>query len=162
MSKILPPFLIMASFLISSSILPRFGIGAMFDIGLVMIICFGLAKGEIKGAVFGFFAGLVYGILMANMAGFFAILGFASGFVSGILREGDFERSLVITVLIVLGVVFWYQTASYLGQALLLGQFGFLRRLHAIVLPKTILTTALFVPSYLFVSFVRRLNSKAS
>ena len=155
MSKLLPVFLIPASFMLSASVLSRISIGAMFDVGLVMIICYGISKGEVKGAIFGFITGMVYGILMANMIGLFALLGFASGFVSGIFREYDSERSLIITVLIVLGVVFAYQTVSYLGQAVFLGQFGFLLRLHAVVLPKTILTTALFVPVYLFVSFVR-------
>ena len=154
MSRVLPVFLILVSFLLSASVLPRFNIGAMFDICLVMIICFGLKKGEVKGAVFGFFIGFVYSILMANMIGFFAPLGFVAGFVCGIFREDDNGRRLIITILMVLGIVFAYQAVSYLGQALILGQFGFLQRLHTVVLPKTILTTALFVPVYMFVGFV--------
>ena len=155
MSRVLPIFLILVSFLFSASVLPRFNIGAMFDIGLVVVICYGLTKGEVKGAVFGFVTGLVYGLLLASMAGLFALLGFIAGFVCGLFRDDDYERSLIITVLIVLGVVFAYQAASYLGQAVFFGQFGFLQKLHIVVLPKTILTTALFVPMYLFVSFVR-------
>ena len=155
MSKVLPPLLILLSFLISASVLPHFSIGANFDIGLIIIICYGITKGEVKGAIFGFFAGLVYGILMANIAGFFALLGFIFGFVCGMFRENDDERSLIITILIVLGVVFAYQTMSFLGQAVLLGQLGFLQRLHTLVLPKTILTTALFIPIYMFMGFVR-------
>ena len=155
MSKVLPVILILISFLLGASVLPRFNIGAMFDISLIMIICFGFVKGEVKGAIFGFFVGLVHGMLLANMVGFFTLLGFVVGFVSGIFREDNIVRSLIITVLTVLGVVFVYQTVSYLGQAVFLGQFGFLLRLPAVVLPKTILTTALFVPVYLLVSFVR-------
>ena len=155
MSKIFPVFLILVGFLLNASVLSRLNIGAMFDIGLVLIICFGLTKGEIKGAVFGFFFGLVNGMLMANMLGFFALLGFAAGFASGVFREDCGERSLIATVLIVLGVVFSYQIVSYIGQAVIVSQFGFLQRLHTIVLPKTILTTILFVPIYLCVDFVR-------
>ena len=154
MNKVLPIFLILASFTLSSTVLPRFNIGAMFDISLVMIICFGLIKGEVKGAVFGFFVGLVNGILMANIVGFFALLGFVAGFVCGFFRDENNERSLIITILIVLGVVFAYQMASYLGQIVFFGQFGFLQRLHTVALPKTILTTALFVPVYVFLCFV--------
>ena len=156
MNKVLPPFLILASFLFSATVLPRFSIGEMFDISLVAVVCYGLVKGELKGAVFGFFVGLVHGMLMASLVGLFALIGFVAGFVSGFFQEDDSERSLLITILIVLGVVFAYQTVSYLGQAVFFGQFGFLQRLHIVVLPKTILTTALFVPIYMFVGFIRR------
>ena len=156
MSKVLPAFLILASFLLSASVLPRLAIGTLFDLNLVAVIVFGLAKGELRGAVFGFFIGLVYGILMENLAGFFALLGFVAGFASGYFREGAGERSMMLTILIVLGVVLAYQVASYTGQAVLMGQFGFLQRLHTVVLPKTILTTALFTPVYMFVGFIRR------
>ena len=155
MSKILPVFLILVSFLFSASVLTSFNLGVMFDLSLVIMICYGFFKGEVKGAIFGFVVGFVYGILMANIVGFFAFLGFATGFVSGIFRENDQDRSLIITILIVLAIVFSYQTVSYLGQSVLFGQFGFLQRFHTVVLPKTILTTALFIPVYLFVSFVR-------
>ena len=154
MSKVLPVFLILVSFLLSSSVLPRFGIGANFDTGIIMVICYGLVKGEVKGAAFGFFAGLINGMLMANMVGLFALLGFIAGFISGIFREDGYERSLIVTILIVLGVVFAYQSVSYLVQTMFLGQFGSIQRLHLVVIPKTILTTALFVPVYLFVGFV--------
>ena len=154
MSKVFPVFLILASFMLSASVLPRFSIGAMFDISLVMIICFGLTRGEVQGAVFGFFVGFVNGILVANMIGFFSLLGFAAGFACGIFRDENNDRSLIITILIVLGVIFAYQTASYLGQVVFMGQFGFIQRFHTVVLPKTILTTALFVPVYMFVDFV--------
>ena len=155
MTRVLPIFLILISFMLSSAVLPRFNIGAMFDIGLILTICFGLVKGEIKGAVYGFFIGLVYGILMAYMVGLFVFLGFVIGYASGLFKEEYSERSLIITILIVLGMVFAYQLAIYFGQAMLLGQFGFLQRLHTIVFPKTILTTMLFVPIYLFVCLVK-------
>lgn len=155
MSKILPVFLILASFLLSASVSTRFSIGAMFDVGLILTICFGLTKGEVKGAVFGFFSGLVYGLLMANMFGFFALLGFAAGFASGFFKEDYGDRSLSATVLIVIGIVFVYLSVSYIGQIVIISQFGFFQRFHAIVLPKTILTTMLFVPIYLCVDFIR-------
>lgn len=155
MSIIFPPFLILLSFLLSTSVLPRFSFGANFDVGLILIICYGLSKGQIRGAFFGFFTGLVYGMLLANMVGLFVLLGFTAGFVGGIFHEYDDDRSLVITILIVLGIVFAYQTASFFGQAVFFGQLGVLQRFFAIVLPKTILTTALFVPVYLLMGFVR-------
>ena len=155
MSKVLPVFLILASFVLSSTVLPRFNIGVMFDVPLIMIICYGLVKGEVKGAFFGLVIGFVCSVLMASLIGFFTILSFVTGYVCGIFREDDSERSMIVTVLIVLGIVFAYQMLSYIGQAILMGQFGFFLRLHTIVFPKTILTTALFVPIYLFVNFVR-------
>ena len=155
MSKVLPIFLIFGSFLISASVLTRFNIGAMFDVKLVVIVCYGLTKGEYKGAIFGFFTGLVFGILLANMVGFFALLGFVTGYASGIFFKYDSERSLIVTVLIILGIVFAYQTVAYIGQAVFLGQPGLMQRLHMIVFPKTILTTALFVPVYLLVNRFR-------
>ena len=155
MSKVMPVFMILMSFLLSVSVLPLFGIGAMFDVGLIMIICFGLIKGEVKGGVFGFFTGLVYSMLFVYTVGLFALLGFVAGYASGVIRDEHDERSLIVTIFIVLGVVFAYQMASYLGQAVFMGQLGFLRRLHVVVLPKTILTTMLFVPVYLFVGFFK-------
>ena len=155
MSKVLPPVLILIGFLISTAVLPRFlPLGVMFDVGLVLIVCYGLAKGEIKGAMFGLALGLVYGLLMSGFFGFFALTGFAAGFASGFFR--DDERSLVVTILIVLGVVFVYQIVSYVGQAVLLGEIGFMRTLHRVVLPKTILTTLLIVPVNLFSVYIRR------
>ena len=156
MRKVLPAFLVIAILLLGASVLPRIALGPMFDLNLVAVIVFGLAKGELRGAVFGFFVGLVHGILMASFVGFFALLGFVAGYVCGFFQEYDSQRSMAITILIVLGVVFAYQTASYFGQAVLFGQLEFLQRLHMVVLPKTILTTALFVPVYMFVGFIRK------
>ena len=155
MNKVLPFVLVLVSFVLSSTILPRFNIGVMFDVSLVIIVCYGLVKGEVKGAFFGLIIGFVYSVLMANLIGLFTLLGFVTGYVSGFFYEDDSDRSMIITILIVLGIVFAYQMLSYMGQAILMGQFGFLQRIHTVVLPKTILTTALFVPIYMLVSYVR-------
>ena len=156
MTKILLALLILANFLVRFSVLPHFSaFWGMFDTGIIIIICFGLVQGEVRGALFGFISGLVYDMLLASLFGLFALLGFVAGYASGKFQKNENERSLLGTTLVALGIVFIYQAASLVGQLLFLGEVGLMRRLFIVILPKTVLTTALFVPIYVFVSFAR-------
>ena len=154
MTNILLVLLVPVNLIISVTVLPHLPI-LMFDTFFVMIVCVGLVQGEIKGGVFGFAAGFVNDMFFPGLFGFFSLLGFALGFICGMLKNKTSKESLLFTTLVVLGVVLLYQTISLSGQLIILGQFGFLFRLHTVVLPKTVLTTALFVPVYMLICFVR-------
>ena len=146
MNKLLFAPLIILSFILSTAVMPRLPLAfGMIDLNLAIILCYAMLNGEVRGAAFGFCAGLAFDLLLANIIGFNALLGFLAGYASGAFLKHSKEAQMIYSALIALVIVFLYQLANYAGLSIFFAQTDFLRAIHRIIIPKSILTTIFFI-----------------
>ncbi|WDV44689.1 rod shape-determining protein MreD [Clostridiaceae bacterium M8S5] len=82
------------SFLLQTTILNHFAIyGVMPNLCLVIIICFSLLKGSIKGATIGIVIGFLYDIIFGNALGVTALIYFWIGYFSGMFNKKVFTST---------------------------------------------------------------------
>jgi len=149
--------LIIVNFVIQSTLLPHIAImGVVPDTALVFIVSYGILRGDIEGAIFGFFAGLMQDIGGGMFIGFFALLGFITGFLCGKPFRDFFKDNYFLPFFVVIGVGFVYQFAVYIGSILLFGQVELGRYFLRVILPGVLYTASLSVPLYMLLYFVNK------
>ncbi|MCL2388131.1 MAG: rod shape-determining protein MreD [Defluviitaleaceae bacterium] len=150
--------LVLVNFTVQSTLLPHFAIlGVTPDTALVFIVSYAILRGDIEGAIFGFFVGLVHDFLGGMFVGLFALLGFLTGYVCGKPFRDFFKDNYFLPFFVVVGVCLVYQFLLYVTSIMFLGQLDFWFYLRTIILPKTIYTASLSVPLY---SLLHLINSR--
>jgi len=147
--------LILINFTIQATLFPHLAIlGVTPDTALVLIVSYGILRGEIEGAVFGFFTGLVHDMIGGMVIGVFALLGFLTGYVCGKPFKDFFKDNYFLPFVVVLGVSVVYQFMLYVTTVLFTGQFAFFHYFTTIIVPKTIYTASLSIPVYSLLHFI--------
>ena len=159
--------LIVFNFILQSVLFPHFEImGVMPDSALVLIVSYAILRGDIEGAVFGFFAGLVQDLLGGMVIGVFALMGFLTGYFCGKPFRDFFKDNYFLPFFIIILVSLVYQFVYYVGSVLIFGQLAMGHYFINIILPKTIYTASLSVPLYALLHFINsrieRLETPAS
>ena len=141
--------LILLNFVMQTSILPHAAIfGATPDTALIFIVSYGILRGDVEGAIFGLFTGLLQDIFSGGPIGMFALMGFLIGYVSGKPFRDFFKDNYFLPFFIVLVAILAQQFVIYVASFLFLGHLniGFFAR--TIILPVTIYTASLSIPLY--------------
>jgi rod shape-determining protein MreD len=147
--------IIIINYVLQTTLFPVFAIfGVVPDTALVLIVSYAILRGDIEGALFGFFAGLVHDIMGGLFLGLFALLGFVTGYYCGRPFKDFFKDNYFLPFFVVVGVSFVYQLAVYAGSVMIFGQLDFWFYLRAIILPKTIYTASMSVPIYALLHFI--------
>lgn len=81
---------------------------------IIFIIAFALLRGNVEGAVIGFFIGLSQDIVAGRMIGFYALLGLYLGFIIGSLNKRLYRENLLVVIFFTLVSTIAYETAVYL------------------------------------------------
>ena len=147
--------IIIFNFVLQSTLFPHLALlGVTPDTALVLIISYGVLRGDIEGAVFGLVAGLVTDLLSGTTIGIFALLGFLTGYVCGKPFRDFFKDNYFLPFLIVVVISVAYQTALYILTVMFVGQMDFLHYARTIILPRMVYTVSLSIPLYSFMHFV--------
>jgi len=150
--------LVFVNFVLQSTLFPQIAIlGVTPDTALVLIISYAILRGEIEGALFGLFAGLVQDISGGFFIGIFALLGFITGYVCGKPFKDFFKDNYFLPFAIVVIISLVYQFVLYVTTIMFTGQLEFLHYFRTIILPKTIYTASLSIPLY---SLLHLINAK--
>jgi len=147
--------LILINFTLQATLFPHLAIaGVTPDTALVLIVSYGILRGEIEGGIFGFFAGLTLDILGGMVIGIFALFGFLTGYVCGKPFKNFFKDNYFLPFIVVFFVSLIYQFTLYVTTILITGQLDFWHFFVSIIVPKTVYTTSLSIPIYVFMLFV--------
>lgn len=147
--------LIFVNFILQATLFSHLAIfGVTPDTGLILIVSYAILRGDIEGAIFGFCAGLVQDALGGTVIGFFALLGFLTGYICGKPFREFFKDNYFLPFFVVVGVSLVYQIVLYIGNILIFGQLEFWFYFRIIILPKTIYTALLSVPLYALLHFI--------
>ncbi|MCL1844629.1 MAG: rod shape-determining protein MreD [Defluviitaleaceae bacterium] len=146
--------IIVLNFVLQATLFPHIAIMSVTpDTAMVLIVSYAILRGEIEGAIFGLGAGLVQDILGGVVIGFFALLGFLTGYLCGKPFRDFFKDNYFLPFLVVIAAAFVYQFAVYVATVMFThADFWFYFR--TVIFPKTIYTASLSVPIYFFVHFV--------
>ena len=147
--------LILINFVLQTSVWSRLAIfGATPDTALVFIVSYGILRGDVEGAIFGFSAGLLQDIFSGGPLGMFALLGFLIGYISGKPFKDFFKDNYFLPFFIVLAAVLFQQLTIYVSSFLFLGHVNLAHFARTIILPVTIYTLALSIPLYSLLHFI--------
>ena len=147
--------LVLINFVLQTTLFPHIAIlGVTPDTALVLIVSYAILRGEVEGALFGLFTGLVQDLSGGFTIGLFALLGFVTGYVCGKPFKNFFKDSYFLPFAVVVVVSLVYQFVLYVATVMFTGQLEFFHYFSTIILPKTIYTASLSIPLYSFLHFV--------
>ena len=141
--------LIIVNYVLQSTIFVRFSIlGVSPDTALIFIVSYGILRGDIEGAIFGFFAGLTHDLFGGQIVGIYAMLGFLTGFVAGKPFKDYFKDNYFLPFMIVVVAAISYQTLFFFFSFLVRQRMDFWFYFSTIIFPKTIYTASVAIPLY--------------
>jgi len=147
--------LILINYVMQTSVLPYMAVfGVTPDTAVVFIVCYGVLRGDVEGAIFGFFAGFMQDLFSGGPLGMFALFGLIIGYVSGKPFRDFFKDNYFLPFLIVLIAILFQQFMIYISSFLFLGHLNLALYARTIILPTAIYTVTLSIPLYSLLHFV--------
>ena len=141
--------LILINYVLQSTVLVRFSIlGVNPDTAIILIVSYGILRGDVEGAIFGFFSGLTHDIFGGHFVGLHAMLGMLTGFVAGKPFKDYFKDNYFLPFMIVVAATLSYQVLIFFTSFLIRGRLEFWFYFTTIILPKTIYTASIALPLY--------------
>ena len=141
--------LILFNYVLQSTVLVRFSIlGVNPDTAIIFIVSYGILRGDVEGAIFGFFTGLTHDIFGAHFIGLNALLGMFTGYIAGKPFKDYFKDNYFLPFMIVVAATFSYQVMIFFTSFLIRGRLDFWFYFTNIIMPKTIYTAAVALPLY--------------
>jgi len=149
--------IILVNYVFQTTFWPQLAIlGVTPDTGIILIVSYGMLRGEIEGALFGLGVGLLMDMFGGVYFGAYILLGFVIGYVSGKPFRDFFKDNYFLPFFIVVAAVIFYQFALYVINFLFHGHLDFFYYIGAIILPKTVYTAALAIPLYSLFYFINK------
>ena len=150
--------LILLNYVLQSTVLIRFSIlGVSPDTAIIFIVSYGILRGDVEGAIFGFFTGLTHDLFGAHFVGLYAMLGMLAGFAAGKPFKDYFKDNYFLPFMIVIIATVSYHILFFFISFLLWGRLDFWFFFSSIVFPKTIYTASMAIPLY---SLMYAINNK--
>ena len=147
--------LILINYVTQTSILPHIAVfGVTPDTALIFIVGYGILRGDVEGAIFGFSAGLLQDIFSGGPIGMFALFGLLIGYASGKPFRDFFKDNYFLPFLVVLIAVLFQQFMIYISSFLFLGHLNLALYARTIILPTAIYTVSLSIPLYSLLHFI--------
>ncbi|MCL2364010.1 MAG: rod shape-determining protein MreD [Defluviitaleaceae bacterium] len=150
--------LLLANFIAQTTLWPELAIlGVVPDTAVILIVSYGMLRGEIEGAIFGLAVGLVADIFTGVHVGTYALMGFVMGYVSGKPFKDYFKDNFFLPFFVVMVMMVLSQLLAYMVHIVFVGRLEFWFFVHAVALPTMVYTAALAIPLY---SFLHYCNNK--
>ena len=147
--------LILINYVLQASVLPHVAIlGVTPDTALIFIVSYGVLRGDVEGAIFGFSAGLLQDIFSGGPIGMFALMGFLIGYVSGKPFRDFFKDNYFLPFFIVFVAILVQQFVIYISSFMFLGHLNLVLYARTIILPTTIYTVSVSIPLYSLLHFI--------
>lgn len=150
--------LILLDYVLQSTVLQSVAVlGVKPDTALIFIVSYGILRGDVEGAIFGFFAGLTYDLFGGYCIGLYALLGMLTGYICGKPFKNFFHDNYFLPFFVVVAATVCYQFLFYCCSFLFMAQIDFPYYARTIILPKTIYTASVAIPFY---SLAHALNAR--
>ena len=141
--------LILINYVLQSTLFVRFAIiGVNPDTAIILIVSYGILRGDVEGAIFGFFSGLAHDMFGGHFVGLYAMLSMFTGYIAGKPFKDYFKDNYFLPFMIVVAATFSYQVLIFFTSFLIRGRLDFWFYFANIIMPKTIYTAAIALPLY--------------
>ncbi len=123
-------------------------IGVKPNSALLIIVTYAMLRGDLEGAIVGFFSGLLQDVLFGRVLGLYAMLGLLTGYICGKPFK-DFYRENYMIPLILSGIsCICYEFAFYFIFFLFQGNIDLFYYFSRVILPETVYTIVIAIPIY--------------
>jgi rod shape-determining protein MreD len=137
------------NFVLQSSLFQYIEIlGVRPNSALILIVSYSILRGDVEGALLGFFAGLLQDVYFGSYVGLHALLGLLAGYFCGKPFKDFFRENYFLPLSLVAVCSLLFQTAYYAADFLFRAKTEFLFYTSTIILPGTVYTLILTVPFY--------------
>lgn len=151
-------FLLVFNLVLESTLFQSIAIiGVKPNTALLIIVSYAMLRGDIEGALAGFFAGLLQDIFFGRYIGLHALLGMTVGFICGKPFKDFYRENYMAPLLLSALAIFGYEFAFYLTNFLLRARLDFFYYFQKIILPEAAYTVILSMPVY---SLVYAVNAR--
>jgi rod shape-determining protein MreD len=135
--------------------LPRFfGVSPLYLIPAVIAVA--MVEGEMPGAVFGAFAGLIWDASVGGIFGFNAFLLMLVGLIAGFLVQYLFRNNVGSALIFTFGVTFVYELISWFCFYYLGGKMFFVFSIVEVILPTAVYTLVFGAPLYYGAALIKK------
>jgi rod shape-determining protein MreD len=147
--------LIVVNYVLQSTVFSSLAIlGTTPDTALILIVSYGIMRGDIEGALFGLACGLVHDVFGSHYIGLYAMLGFLTGYVCGKPFKDFFHDNYFLPFFVVVIATVCYQFLFYCTAILFTGSVDLMYYIGTRIIPKTIYTASLSIPLYSLLYFI--------
>ncbi len=105
---------------------------------LILIISYSLLRPDVEGCLFGFFAGLLFDIILSPFLGFFSLFGTIIGFIAGKPFSNMYRESLLPPIVITGVACFLYELSFYFMNIYIFNYVEFFPYLFTVIVPVTL------------------------
>ena len=146
--------LIFFAVLIQSSLGTSISIyGVKPNITIALIVIVGLMRGNIEGAVVGFFCGLMQDSVSGTLIGFYALLGLYLGFGIGSINKKLYRENILIAIFLTFVSTVVYEYLAYVLSTFLKAPLGFIYPMTKVILPEAIYNSVISI--FIFIVFIK-------
>ena len=131
-------------------------LGVRPNTALILIISYAMLRGDVEGAIVGFFVGLLQDAFFGRYIGLHALLCMLAGYLCGKPFK-DFYRESYLQPMLLIGITtLVYEFVFYCSNFLLRGRLDVALYMQKIILPGTIYALILSLPVYHFLYIVNK------
>lgn len=123
---------------------------------LIVTVAFALIRGNVEGAIIGFFCGLILDIFFGKVIGFGALVYMYIGFLNGFVYQLFYSESLLIPTLMIIVSDFVYGIVIYTFTFLLRGDLDLNYHIFNIILPEVAYTTVFMFFCYKLILHINK------
>ena len=132
-------------------------LGVKPDTALILVVSYSILRGDVEGALLGFFAGLLQDIYFDPFIGRHALMGLLTGYLCGKPFKNFFRENFLLPLSLVALSSLLYEFIIYVVDFLLLVKLGLPFLFKKIILPGSVYTIIFAVPIY---SLMYGINNK--
>lgn len=126
---------------------------------VILIVSFSFIRGQLEGAIIGFFSGLLIDIFFGTFLGPNAFVGLTTGYLSGIFNNDFYQKNTIIPFLLTFSFTLFYEILFYIINIFLKGYPNIFYFFLKIILPEAIYTSLISIIIYkLLYSFNKIIN----
>jgi len=121
---------------------------------IIFIVAVALLRGNIEGAVVGFFSGLLQDMLFGEIIGFYALLGMYLGLIVGSVYRRLYRENVLLVVFFTFVSTVVYEGLVYflnLFKAIIDGQADILFAVRDVILPEAVYNSVVSIFVYILV-----------
>ncbi len=140
---------VLFNFLVSASLNEYIQIvGIKPNTAIIVIVSFAMIRGDVEGAIIGFFTGLLQDIFFGRFIGLYALLGMLTGYFCGKPFKNFYSENFVLPFFLVAVSIVLYEFAFYTSNFLFRGKVDIFNYFIGVILPEAAYSTLLSVPIY--------------
>lgn len=135
--------------------------GVKPNLMLVFLVCFALLRGNVEGAVVGFFTGLVQDIVSGKVMGFYSLLGLYLGVTVGSLNRRLYRENVFVALFFTFTSTVVYEFLVYFFAVFLPGDRNILFALKSKILPEAVYNSIISILVFIIVLLIHRKMEEA-